>query len=194
MIVDDERPIATITDEELSQRAMQRTQLRIKYPGICAYFFELVMDIVIEEVIGWDIEKGKAREDIVGLFGVPEAFCAGIEEQGRRTLHGHIQVWVKEISKWREELHAENQSQCREARRQIIKSVNEVSSCHLFTECNGIAKAFLHVCTEADARWRQTKSCIIYGIRRDKKQKGESLHAVHTVLQHEQMRNWLNRI
>ena len=58
------------------------SDVRIKYPGICAYFFELVLDIVIEEVIGWDLTKGRARDDIVGLFGLPEAFTASAEEQG----------------------------------------------------------------------------------------------------------------
>jgi hypothetical protein len=53
IIIDDDRAVGTLSDEELVDRAKQRTQLRIKYPGICAYFFEAVLDIVIEKVIGW---------------------------------------------------------------------------------------------------------------------------------------------
>jgi hypothetical protein len=96
--VDNDSAVANLSDEELIARAKQRTQLRIKYPGICAYFFELVLDIIIEEVIGWNLAEGKPREDIAGLFGTPEAFTASIEEQGRKTLHAHIQGWVHEFN------------------------------------------------------------------------------------------------
>ena len=60
----------------------------------------MVLDIIIEEVIGWNIKKGTAREDVPGLFGVPQAFTAMIEEQGCRTLHTHIQVWLKDFNQW----------------------------------------------------------------------------------------------
>jgi hypothetical protein len=95
MTVDDDRVIASLSDEELTLCVKQRSQLRIKYPGISSYFFELVLEIVIEEIIGWDLTEGQPREDIVGLFRIPQAFTALVEEQGRKTLHTHIQIWVQ---------------------------------------------------------------------------------------------------
>ncbi|MCK7498888.1 MAG: helitron helicase-like domain-containing protein [Comamonadaceae bacterium] len=55
VIIDDNQSVNDLSDSELMTRAKQRSQLRIKYPGICAYFFQAVLEIVIEEVIGWDI-------------------------------------------------------------------------------------------------------------------------------------------
>ena len=45
-----------------------------------------MLEIVIEEIIGWDIKEKKPRE-CGGLLGHPEAFIVAVEEQGRRTLH-----------------------------------------------------------------------------------------------------------
>ena len=106
-MIDNDQPVEQLSNEELVVRARKRTSLRIKYPGVCALFFEYALEIVIEEVIGWDMKKGKAREDKPGLFGVPQAYTATIEEQGRRTLHTHIQVWLKEFNEWRDDLHAQ---------------------------------------------------------------------------------------
>jgi Helitron helicase-like domain at N-terminus len=93
--IDDERPVASLSDEELSCRAHKRTELRIKYPGICAYFFDLMLNIVITEVIGWDLKKQVGTGE--GLFGIPEAFVCAVEEQGRSTLHAHFEVWIKAL-------------------------------------------------------------------------------------------------
>ena len=150
--IDDDTPIGSLTDAELAERARERTKLRIKFPGLCAYFFELALEIILEEVVGWDLEKGVAREG-GGLFGIPEAFTATIEEQGRKTLHGHIQVWIKKYNEWREKLHSTNRHIRREAAEKITTAVDQVSSCaFFFAESNGIAReeynaSFPHVCS-----------------------------------------------
>jgi hypothetical protein len=54
----------------------------MNYLGICALNFEYILDIVLEEVISWNIKAGKAREEQPGLFGIPEAFTVTVEEQG----------------------------------------------------------------------------------------------------------------
>ena len=130
--VDDDRPIAGLSDEELTLRAKQRLQLRIKYPGICSYFFELVLEIVIEEVIGWNLTEGQPREDIVDLFGVPQAFTASVKEQGRKTLHAHIQIWVQNFNNCRQMLLSPSQSIQRGATKSIIDCMDKVGSCSLF--------------------------------------------------------------
>jgi len=77
-LIDDDTPISSLSDEELVERGKLRTEIRIEHPGICAYFYELMMDIIIEEVIGWDIEKQEARSE-GGLFGIPLALTATTE-------------------------------------------------------------------------------------------------------------------
>ena len=52
------------------------------------------MEIIIEEVIGWDMENECPTEH-PGLFGICKAFIAAIEEQGCLSLHGHIQIWIE---------------------------------------------------------------------------------------------------
>jgi len=95
--IDDDTPVSSLPDEELQQRAKLRTELRIQHPGVCAYFYELMQDILLEEVIGWDMKKGQPRSQ-GGLLGMPQAFTATTEEQGRTTLHTHFQVWVEGFS------------------------------------------------------------------------------------------------
>ena len=92
------------------------------------------MEIVIEEVIGWNIEEGRPREDVNGLFGVPEAFTATVEEQGRRTLHAHIQIWIKEFNEWREELHSPDRFVQRNAKKKIEAYMDEISRCSSVTQ------------------------------------------------------------
>lgn len=165
--VDNDHPVALLNDEDLVARAKQRTQLRIKYPGICAYFFELVLDIVIEEVIGWDLAKGRARDDIVGLFGLPEAFTASVEEQGRKTLHSHIQIWVQNFNRLREDLHSPDLNISRQAARSITECMDHVGGCSLFSFGHGEhstwqkpAVYFPHDCTVADPNQRRKPAVV----------------------------------
>ena len=77
-------------DEDIYKRSQCRQKLRIKVPGICAFYFELIMDIIIEEVLCWDLEKQKPISNKQALFGETEAFVLSIEEQARKTLHAHF--------------------------------------------------------------------------------------------------------
>jgi hypothetical protein len=57
-IIDTNESIADLSDnKELYEQAKKRTELGIKFPGICAFFFELALDIIVKEVIGWDHQK-----------------------------------------------------------------------------------------------------------------------------------------
>ena len=46
-LIDDDERVQDLSDEYLASRAEKHTELRIKYPGMCAYFFEVILDIVI---------------------------------------------------------------------------------------------------------------------------------------------------
>ena len=46
--------------------------------------------MVLTELIGY-----KSPTKNKGIFGEVEAYCAAIEEQGRKTLHTHILIWLK---------------------------------------------------------------------------------------------------
>ena len=81
IIVDDDQNIDDLSDAELAKRATRRTEIRLKFPGLCAFFFELVLDVIVEEVIGWDVNCENSRAQ-GGLFGKPQAFIIAVEEQG----------------------------------------------------------------------------------------------------------------
>ena len=148
--------VAALSDEDLTIRARQRQKLRVSFPGLCALFFEQMLDIVIEDVIGWDIQQQCARQDIVGLFGTPTAFSVAVEEQGRRTLHAHIQVWNAEFSRAREALHSTNQLIKLQAQQFLCKEVDAVCSNKListdFISTRRFRDAFPHVCDQSRDR------------------------------------------
>ena len=99
-IVDDgDCPATEMTDEDIAKRYQKRLSLRLKCPGICAYVFELLMDIIKKEIIGW----GKNKTN-TGIFGECQAWTQTVEEQCRRSLHSHFQIWIKDINEVREKL------------------------------------------------------------------------------------------
>jgi galactose-1-phosphate uridylyltransferase len=67
-----------------------------------------VLDIILEEVMLPGIWKKETQEKINQVYsGVAQAFTAKVEEQGCRTLHTHVQVWLKECIELSEGLHSE---------------------------------------------------------------------------------------
>ena len=66
--IDDDTPITTLSDEELRARATRRTELRLKYPGLAAFVLDEVLDIILEEVVGWNRHSNKTTGR-KGLFG-----------------------------------------------------------------------------------------------------------------------------
>jgi len=150
---DDGEDVSQMTDEELEQRAKARTDLRIGFPGLCAFCCELVLEIVIEEVIGWDLENHCPREE-GGLLGIPEAFSGAGEEQGRGSLHTHFQIWLREFCQMRDRLHSGNNPERISAQKDICDFVDRMSSCKLIDKhkCGSgnhisFVKAFDHKCT-----------------------------------------------
>ena len=76
-------------DVQLTDFVIECQEIQTKYPGLCAIDFQNVLNIVIEDIIGFDNKNNK------GLFGVVDAYCSAVEEQRRKTLHTHILIWLK---------------------------------------------------------------------------------------------------
>jgi hypothetical protein len=143
----DEGSAESQSDEELQKRAKLRTELRMKYPGIAALCFEELLQIVMEEVVGWDMKKDCATEK-AGLFGTPTAVQATIEEQGRRTLHAHILVWIGRNI----EIQKGLQSPCRvkrdEAKQELVQIMDVVATTSLLQHHDQVrsTKVYDHDC------------------------------------------------
>ena len=70
-----------------------RFELLVNHPVAAALHFEDILNLIIEDVIGWDQKKGEAKEE-GGIFGRPRAYVRVVEEQSRLTLHTHILIWI----------------------------------------------------------------------------------------------------
>ena len=81
---------------DLADEMDELNLLRYKYPGLCSYNFEELLDVVLEKVVG-DNELNE------GVFGKLDAYGLAVEEQGRKTLHAHILIYIRG---WNDELRA----------------------------------------------------------------------------------------
>ena len=102
-----------------------RKSIRIRYPGACSLVYQHLMQIVTECLIGWDVASETAR-DGGGVFGIPIAFSRTDEEQGRKTLHSHWQIWIKDFGKCRDKLFDSDKNNRNSARKVLIAYVNSV--------------------------------------------------------------------
>jgi hypothetical protein len=49
------KTINEMSNEELKELSEQKTKLRIQLPGVCAYFFELMLEIIFKDILNWDM-------------------------------------------------------------------------------------------------------------------------------------------
>jgi hypothetical protein len=71
----------------------KRFKLLSKHPMAAALNFQRILEIVIEDIVGWSL-KNKRPYRRGGLFGVPKAWLRVVEEQSRLTLHTHMLIWL----------------------------------------------------------------------------------------------------
>jgi hypothetical protein len=71
----------------------KRFALLSKHPMAAALNFQNILEIVIEDIIGWSL-KNKRPFRRGGLSGVPKAWVRVVEEQSRLTLHTHMLIWI----------------------------------------------------------------------------------------------------
>ena len=137
-------------DNVLRSKAKERINLRINFPGICALFFEEVQHVVIYELFGWDLVEEAPRDNFDSVFGKPSAFCMGIEEQARHSLHVHILLWIKEINELRTALCSgvSTVEQKQKVKLLIAQYFDIVASCSLvdFPDSKTVHKCFDHEC------------------------------------------------
>jgi hypothetical protein len=70
-----------------------RREARVQHPGLCAEEYQRLMQLVIKHFFNWDTKTKKSKG--IGLFGEVLAWCLATEEQGRKSLHGHYLVYIK---------------------------------------------------------------------------------------------------
>ena len=100
-----------------------RKNTRSLYPGACSLVYQHLMQIITECLIGWDPKKQSGSQ---GVFGVPIAYSRTDEEQGRKTLHAHWQIWVELFNTTRSALFHSDESKRRAARDALISYIDQV--------------------------------------------------------------------
>ena len=90
------------------------------------------MRIVVEYFLGWDREKNCNKPDL-GLFDDLLAYVIAAEEQARKTIHGHILIWLKNWSRLYEKLNSESFAE----RQMAINDVNAFASRIMTTQILG---------------------------------------------------------
>jgi hypothetical protein len=73
---------------------MLRRDARINNPSACSLEFQSFMQILMECLLKWDTKTQTSKGK--GILSTVIAFAGADEEQGRKTLHQHWQIWVEE--------------------------------------------------------------------------------------------------
>ncbi len=106
---------------------MLRRDARINNPGACSLEFQSVMQILKECLLKWDTKTQTSKGK--GTLGTVIAFAGADEEQGRKTLHQHWQIWVEEIDQTiRDYLFHKDDTTRAEARNIFLKHIDNVIS------------------------------------------------------------------
>ena len=100
-----------------------RSHVRNTYPGACAIEFLSQLEILISKLICWDESDAIGNP---GIFGEAEAYGVAIEEQGRKTLHGHILVWIKNFNTVRNLLFHEDIKIKNDAKKEMLSYIKKI--------------------------------------------------------------------
>ncbi len=92
-LLDGEVDVSALSDEDILADFNICRDTRMSHPGLCAEEYCRIMDLVIKHILSWDCNMQSASG--VGLFGKVQAWCLATEEQARKTLHGHMLVFIE---------------------------------------------------------------------------------------------------
>lgn len=150
--VETQEDIETLSEEALKQIQRDRRQIRLKYPGFAAIHFEMLLEILVEEVVGWSMKENRPTEK-PGLFGVCEAFCMAVEEQGRKTLHAHMTIWIKGYKALQKTMFFGRQKEKAVAERTVQAYYDRFASTELMSAFpkHTLQEAWDHECSTAKA-------------------------------------------
>jgi len=86
------------SDKQLTIEAKNQSAIRFQFPGLWDFFYDTVVDIAVEEIIGWNWKAGKAMKS-GGLFGIPQAYTH-LALKSRLSKH-YICTYRSGLRSWR---------------------------------------------------------------------------------------------
>jgi hypothetical protein len=87
-----------------------------------------MIDIIFKDVIGWDKNTKMPNTTCDGIFGKVSAATMSVEEQGQRTLHAHILIWVQDLNCARNQMFCSQRPLVEAARKRIIEAIDNLCS------------------------------------------------------------------
>ena len=116
--------LTNLSPQDLAEEMEMLKGIRYKYPGICALNFETLLDLVISKLVGDNDLR-------MGIFGKLAAYGVAVEEQGRKTLHAHILVYILGWNELLLRLHSQDHLVRQQAEKELIKFIDSVMSTEL---------------------------------------------------------------
>ena len=147
-----------IDDEESNQEYIldlnvRKTQ-RLRYPGACSLVYQHLIQIVLETLLGWDPKSQSGQK---GVLGTLEAWARADEEQGRKSLYSHWQLWVKGLNNYRRDIQHQDEETKAKARKTYFEYVDNVMTASYGDEfmisdnCSGCTNNDTHQGMEVDS-------------------------------------------
>lgn len=132
------------SEEDCLADFVLRRDTRMKYPGACSLEFQSVMQILTKCMLRWDTKTRSSKGK--GILGTVIAFFGADEEQGRKTLHRHWQIWVQELNQTlRDCLFDLDASKRMDARKAFCQHIDSVVSA-----CYGPELTITHKCIDGN--------------------------------------------
>ncbi len=102
------------------------------------------MQFFVECLLQWDPKKQKAKGK--GIVGTVLAFAPADEEQGRKTLHSHWQIWTEELNQEkRDGLFSNDKEEREKARKDFCRHIDEIMNATYGSELT-----VTHMCKQND--------------------------------------------
>jgi len=148
-----------LTEEDFVARATLRQELRIKFAGMGALWYNAVMNAIWKNVLGWNWRTNQASP---GLYGIPEAAMEATEEQTRKRLHSHCLIWIKNASQLLLDLQSSNVDKVLRAKNDIIDVLDRSTSTKLIDKQALPNRIFQHQepCTTISKQTRTKPHCV----------------------------------
>jgi hypothetical protein len=120
------------SDEDCLADFVLRRDTRIRYPGACSLEFQSIMQILTKCMLRWDTKTQSSKGK--GILGTVLAFTGADEEQGRKTLHRHWQIWVQELNQTLQDfLFDMDATKRKDARKTFLQTYRQCYQCKLWT-------------------------------------------------------------
>jgi hypothetical protein len=116
-----------------------------------SFEFDNIMQITIEHLLGWDQSKNQNKPNH-GIFGNLDGYIYAIEEQGQKTLHAHVLLWIQEWNDLYKQISSDEFRN--QAKEELKQYANKVMSSTIIGNKNHVKD----MCVNSDCRKDQASN------------------------------------